>query len=232
MALVKFGGGITAMSGSIAGNTFARNRSGAYIRSRTKPVNPNTDRQNDVRAVVAFLVERWSETLTAAERAAWDLYASNVTMKNKLGESIKLTGFNHYIRSNASRIRAGNGAIDAGPVIFELPAQDPAFAVTASEAAQTFSVTFNNALGWATEDGAALIIHGGRPQNAQRNFFAGPWRFSRWLPGIDPGGAVSPAECTSHYAIAEGQHLWVYARITMADGRLSEIFRADIIVAA
>ncbi|GAI58374.1 unnamed protein product, partial [marine sediment metagenome] len=39
MALVKYGGGITQMSGSIAGNTFARNRYGNYVRSRTKPIN-------------------------------------------------------------------------------------------------------------------------------------------------------------------------------------------------
>lgn len=232
MALVRYGGGIVQMSGSIAGDTFARNRYGNYVRARTKPVNPNTDRQNDVRAVLAFLVERWAETLTAVQRAAWNLYASNVAMKNKLGETINLTGFNHYVRSNSGRVRAGNGAIDAGPVVFELPAQDPAFAVTASEATQTFSVTFNNALNWATEDDAALLVHGGSPQNAQRNFFGGPWRFSKWVPGIDPGGAPSPSECTSFFGIAEGQHLWVYARIVRADGRLSEIFRADVIVAA
>ncbi|GAH50296.1 unnamed protein product, partial [marine sediment metagenome] len=48
MALVKLGGGIVQISGSIAGNTFARNRFGNYMRSRTKPVNPNSTRQTDI----------------------------------------------------------------------------------------------------------------------------------------------------------------------------------------
>ncbi|GAH13494.1 unnamed protein product, partial [marine sediment metagenome] len=50
MSLVKYGGGIVQMSGSIAGNTFARNRYGNYVRARTKPINPNSDRQVVVRA--------------------------------------------------------------------------------------------------------------------------------------------------------------------------------------
>jgi len=105
MALVKFGGGVVQMSGSIAGDTFARNRYGNYCRARTKPTNPNTSRQQDVRASLAFLTDRWSNTLTALQRAAWNLYGDSVAMTNRLGETTKLTGFNHYIRSNIERKR-------------------------------------------------------------------------------------------------------------------------------
>lgn len=231
-ALIKFGGGVVQMSGSIAGNTFARNRYGNYCRARTKPTNPNTDRQVAVRATMAELTTRWAQTLTALQRAAWNLYGTSVVMKNRLGENCFFTGYNHYIRSNLERIRQGNGAIDDGPVIFELPAQDPSFAITASEAAQTYQATFDNTMAWANEADGALLLYGGKPQNAQRNFFAGPHRFSRWLAGDAVAAPASPAECTSHYAIAELQHLWVQARILRADGRLSEPFRDDCFVGA
>lgn len=227
MALIRYGGGIVQMSGSIAGDTFARNRYGNYSRARTKPTNPNTARQQVVRAAVAELTARWAQTLTAGQRTAWNLYGNSVAMKNRLGEVIKLTGFNHYIRSNVIRIMAGGIVIDAGPVIFELPAQDPVFAVTASEATQTYQAAFDNTMDWANEDGGALVIFGGMPQNAQRNFFAGPWRFSKWLAGDAVAAPASPTECTSFYAIAELQRLWCYARIIRADGRISEPFRAN-----
>ncbi len=227
MALVKLGGGIVQISGSIAGNTFARNRSGNYMRARTKPVNPNTSLQQQVRATMAVLTTLWASTLTADQRTAWNLYASNVNMKNRLGETINLTGFNHYIRSNSIRLSKGVATVDDGPTVFELPEQDPTLAVTCSEATQFLTIAFDNTLAWATEDGGLIFFFQGQPQNAQRNFFDGPWRYAVAIAGIDPGGAASPAIPAAVFPIAEGQRIWVYARIQRADGRLSEVFRAD-----
>lgn len=232
MALVKYGGGIVQMSGSMAGNTYARNHYGNYVRARTKPTNPNSSRQQSVRAAIAWLTDRWAQTLTAAQRTAWDLYAKNVVMKNKLGEATKLTGFNHYIRSNSVRKRIGAGIIDEGPVVFELPEKDPTFNCTASEATQQISITFDTTLDWSSETTAVMLVEQGQPQNAQRVFFAGPWRHMTQIYGIDPGGAVSPDLAAVQFAIAEGQHLWIYARISRTDGRLSERFRADCFCAA
>jgi hypothetical protein len=106
-ALVKMGGGIVGMSGSIAGNTFARNRSGNYVRARTKPVNTNTQAQQDIRGVMSYLTNYWSVTLSTAERTGWATYANAIAMKNRLGESIYLTGFNHFIRSNTEWVNRG-----------------------------------------------------------------------------------------------------------------------------
>lgn len=232
MALVKFGGGVVQMSGSIAGTTFARNRYGNYARARTKPVNPNTDLQQVVRSSMALLTTRWSDTLTAPQRTAWNLYGSNVTMTNKLGESMNLSGFNHYVRSNMIAQRIPYPIVDAGPTVFELPAQDPTFAVTASEATQVLTLAYDDTMAWATENAAYMYFFQGQPQNPQRNFFDGPWRLIGSVAGIDPGGPVEPHAGNAVFAVAELQRQWVYARIQRADGRLSEPFRADIFVAA
>jgi len=233
MALVKYGGGIVQMSGSIAGDTHARNRYGNYIRARTKPINPNTERQVEVRAALALLVERWSEVLTANQRAAWNLYASNVSMQNKLGETINLSGFNHYIRSNSILIPWSVPPIDDGPVVFTIPDQDPTLAFTASEAAQSFIVTFDDTLAWNDENGGFMFFEQGVPQNPQRNFFNGPWRRIGAFTGVGGGGPASPNPIAPMmFPIAEGQRQWIYARIRRADGRLSERFTANIIVAA
>lgn len=232
MALIKFGGGILDMRGSIGGNTYARNRFGAYARARTKPTNPKTDLQNNIRAAIAYLADRWAQTLDDTTRQAWNLYGANVNMKNRLGETVNLTGFNHYIRSNSFRKAGGFALVDAGPTIFELPAQDPTLAITASEADQEITVSFDNAMDWSTEALAYIWFFQGIPQNPQRNFFAGPWRYLHGVGGVDPEGAVSPKVAPVKFAIAELQRQWIYARISRADGRLSETFRADCFVAA
>ena len=232
MALIKYGGGIVQMSGSIAGNTHARNRYGNYVRARTKPVNPNTALQQAIRAAIAFLTDRWAQTLTAVQRTAWNLYADNVAMKNRLGETVNLSGFNHYIRSNVPRKQANSSVVDDGPVVFEIPAKDPTFSTTASEATQQFTNVYDATMDWADENGAHILIYQGLPQNPQRNFFGGPWRYMAGLSGVNGAPPASPFVTDAVFAIAELQRIWIYARITRADGRLSEPFRADTFCAA
>ena len=232
MALVKFGGGIVQMAGSIGGNTYARNRYGNYVRARTKPINPNTALQIANRAALAELTVRWSSILTAVQRTAWNLYGSSVVMTNRLGESVNLSGFNHYIRSNSVRTRYAIAPVDDGPTLFELPDQDPAFTITASEATQQISVAFDDVLPWASEDGAHMAVYQGQPQTAQRNFFAGPWRNAAILFGNSGVPLTTPQLIPVSFAIAEGQRLWTYARISRADGRISQPFRDDVLVGA
>lgn len=231
-ALIKYGGGIVQMSGSIAGNTFARNRYGNYMRARTKPVNPDSSRQVKVRAIIATLVERWNETLTAAQRTAWGTYADAIVMKNKLGESIHLSGFNHFIRSNCSYVDLGGGYFDDGPTVLGLAQQDPTFAIAASAATQLISVTFDTGLDWVGESGAGMFLLDGRPQLVTRNFFAGPYRGLEWIGGSLPTPPTSPQDHTGIFTLVEGQKIWVQARIVRYDGRLSEPFGANCIIAA
>jgi len=227
MSLVKYGGGITQMSGSIGGTVFARNRFGNYCRSRTKPTNPQTQLQTNVREAVQQLSTRWAQTLIAAKRTAWNLYGNSVAMKNKLGETIYLTGMNHYLRSNSFRQIIGLPIVDDGPTIFELPEADSKFAITASEATQEISYTFDTGLAWGTEVGGWMLLYQGSPQNPQRNFFNGPWRFNAALEGTAMGPGTSPRAIAVKFAIAQDQRQWAYARIARADGRISEVFRAD-----
>lgn len=225
MALVKYGGGIVQMTGSIAGTTFARNRSGNYARARTTPVNPSSAPQEKIRAVIAYLTDRWLETVTPAQRSAWGDYASAVAMKNRLGESINLSGFNHYIRSNSGLLYADQAIVDAAPTTMSIPDQDPTLACAASEATQQLSVTFDALAAWASEVGGFMFVRMSRPQNPTRNFFAGPYLYAGAIEGevIPP---TSPETITCPTPIVEGHRLWIAARIARADGRLSEVFHA------
>jgi len=243
MALVKYGGGIIQMSGSIAGSTFARNRFGNYARAKTKPVNPNSCghsllgvddsvSQAHVRAALAMLTARWSQVVTSAQRTAWNLYAASVSMKNRLGEAVNLTGFNHYIRSNAACAAAGYTLVDAGPTVFELPEKDPSIIVVPAAGTQACALTFDDTMEWVDEDGAALLIWQGRPQNPQRNYFGGPWIGMKDKGGSSASPKTSPESFSALCTFAEGQKIWYKFRIIRADHRLSEPFFANGIATA
>jgi len=231
MALVVLPEG-TQISGSAGGTTWSHNRFGAYKRNRSVPVNPNTDRQVAIRNLTRALSIAWATELTQAQRDAWELYAANVSWVNKLGQSVLLTGLNHFVRSNASRQQAGLARVDAGPVIFTLAPAELALVVTASEATQLLSVVYDDALDWCDEDGAFQSVFMGLPKNGCIKFFGGPWRFADVIEGDSVTPPTSPASIAVPFPIAEGQRIWVQTRIGFADGRLSEFARYNFLVAA
>lgn len=232
MALLKLGPAISSISGSIGGTTFARNKSGAYARQRTKPVNPNSVRQVAVRAIMSACRTIWFGTLTAAQRAAWALYANNVPMINRLGDTVNLSGYNMFTRSNAAKINAGLAAETDAPTTFSLPEQDTNLAASGVTGTQKISVSFDNTLDWAKEAGGQMLIYAGAPQDTTRNFFNGPWRYAGKIAGASPTAPTSPALIDTPFPIATGNKLWVKARILRADGRLSSFFRCEGVVAA
>lgn len=225
--LVKYGGGIVGASGSIAGNTASRNRAGNYWRARTKPVNPNSSRQTAARIAITFLAEQWRESpMTDAKRAMWETYAAAINWQNKLGETIKLTGFQHFMRSNARLVRCGLPIVTDGPTTLALPGADISFAITASEATQLISVTFDDTEDWCDEDGGALQISLGRPQVLTRNYFGGPWRYSATILGDSTTPPTSPTTVAPAFVLVEGQKIWVRGSLIRADARSSDFFTA------
>lgn len=223
-ALVKYGGGIVQMSGSVAGNVHARNRFGNYMRARTKPVNPMSDRQVVARTRVSYLAEYWSTDLTALQRAGWETYAAAVAMTNKLGETIHLTGFNHFLRTNCANMQAGPGVSENAPLILSLPEKDYQLTCSAETiAGQLFTFTCDNA-GWAAngDPKIAIFLYVGKAQLASRNFFGGPWRYMDYIDAVD--GAAGTGTYVSPFSFALGQKVWFQARVLTESKRLSEIW--------
>lgn len=102
-------------SGSLAGTVFSHNRGGQYMRNRSIPTNPSTARQASVREALSTLVYAWSNTLSEAQRTAWTAYADNTPVLNRLGDSIRLTGQQMFVRCGTVRLQAGLSAPTDGP---------------------------------------------------------------------------------------------------------------------
>jgi len=216
-ALIRFGGGVAEMRGSIGGTTFARNRGGAYARNRTTPLNPASVRQSAVRATLADLSAAWSNALTASERAAWELYAANVPLLNSLGEARQVSGVNMYVRTNQLVLDCGGSRIDAAPTIFTVgPTISPTYVL--DEAADELDITD---LGGFTipAEGTYLFIAQGTPQNAGVNFFRSPFRKIRGE--LLATGHVFPDTGTPlAFPIAAGQADFIRTIAITADGRV------------
>jgi hypothetical protein len=226
MALIKFGGGITGMSGSMGGNTFARNRYGNYLRNRTKPVNPNSSAQQKIRSALAELSEMWHDTLTLVMRTAWNAYGNAVAMKNRIGETTYLTGFNHFLRSNIPRVQSTYAFIQAGPTTLALPEKDTVWSLVADQATNKLTITYDGTLPWKTEANAHLMVWCGEPQLGTHNFFNGPWKYAGYIDQA----AANPIVMSAPYVLTVNQKVWIYGRVLRADGRISEKFFCSDIV--
>jgi len=195
------------------------------------PVNPNTVRQQAVRALMMNLTTYWNETLDATQRGGWNTFASNVTILDRLGRIIHMTGFNMFLRTNIAAMKAGVAVIEDAPGEYLLPGADPTFAVAASEATQNLSITFAPGGDWANEVGGYLLVSGGKPKNTPVSFFNGPWRYAGKVVGA-ASPPSSPATIASPFTLVQGNKLWVFARILRADGRLGQPFSASVVCGA
>ncbi len=206
-------------SGSIAGITYSHNRGGMYTRARVTPTDPSTERQQAMRTAMATLAAYWGNTLTPAQRAGWNLYGANVPWLNPLGQTIFLTGQQHFNRVNTVRLQILVAIIDDAPVIFDLgtftaPTLDVAHTVPNVE------IGFNNADAWANAVGGYMVTYAGKGQGLGRGFYRGPWRQGGAVVG-DPVPPVSPATLTVNNVWPLGSQVWVQIRVLQIDGRMS-----------
>ena len=231
MALVQYGGGILDARGSVGGQVHSRNRFGNFIRARTTPVNPNSTRQAAIRTIFAGNVNKWHTVLTQAQRDAWEVYAAAIVMTNKLGEQIKLTGFNHFSRSNTVIRQVNNNRVLDGPVVQTLAPEDDEFAVAVSTATQLISVTIDEDLDWIDQDDGFMAIYMSMPQVGGSKYIKGPWRYAGVVNGDSTTPPTSPQTITCPFVVGTGQRVGVYGRICEEDGRMSGKFRDDCLVA-
>ncbi|KKM85978.1 hypothetical protein LCGC14_1283680 [marine sediment metagenome] len=232
MALVRYGGGILDARGSIGGQVHSRNRFGAYIRARVTPVNPRTFRQAVVRAIVGAQSGEWSNTLTQLQRDAWEVYADAIVFQNKLGAQIKLTGFNHFIRSNAIRAQSAAPFVADGPGVLTLAPPDETMLAVVDEATQLISVSFDNTQPWANQTGGIMPVFMSSPKQIGTNFIGGPFRFAGAVIGDLTTPPTSPETFPVPFPVAQNQVVVVRARVSEEDGRLSELFRSQSSVTA
>ncbi len=135
MAKVLFGGGVQEMRRSLAGNTFSRNKGGAYTRQRVRPTNPQTVDQINKREILSNLSKQWGVELTQGQRDAWTDFAELNPRTDVLGQTLILSGIQMFISLNERLL------IAAATTIVQPPLNQDVTQVT------TLSTTFDIGLG-------------------------------------------------------------------------------------
>lgn len=217
------------LSGSIADNTYSRNRFGSYVRRRAIPVNPNSSYQSLVRAVFGFLSAQWRDVLTPTQRSGWEDYANNTPIQNSLGETIYMTGLNAFVRTNVMLGAIPTPAVQADPPDGYGLAPPPFFTVS-NVAGDVAILTIPTPL---TGGSLAIQVRWAGPFPQSRQFFKGPW------PGQNKITLVDNADILAAQPLETGRtagEKWFIDMAYVSDdgaglGRRSSHFQYPVIVA-
>lgn len=222
-------------SGKVGGVVASRNRWGSYFRAKVTPVNPNSTRQQAIRALFAQAVNYWTTTLTAGQRAAWENYGENTPKTDGLGNVMYLTGQNQFVRTSVARLQGGLAIVTAAPLTFNYGEPVDSYETATGSVAGSIGIdsgAMNTKLkiaAGASDDGDVLFFLGA-PINASRSFFKGPYQLADVQPiaaaAVDLVWATTITSLTSTIAPADPQFRSLRMRVAYDDGRLSPVFEA------
>ena len=177
----------SAVSGSVAGLTYSRNRSGAYLRNRTVPVNPNSDNQIAARNAMTNSSQLWRSQLGAVQEA-WKLYADNTPTTNRLGDVFHLSGFNQFVQLNGFLQFLGQAAHTAAPLAFGTAAAFTDVEWSVDSAGDQVEITTT-----AGVDIGATAHYGiwiSNPIGPGITFYKGPWHYVGESDGASLAGFI------------------------------------------
>lgn len=141
---------LSRISGKLNGSVFARNTSGNYVRNSTKPINPRTNKQLEVRKRFTNVAAAW-RSLNELQQTDWIAAATTYPYVNRIGEPITLSGQQLFNLLNNSLLQAGLEMIDDVPAFKEFPG------VTLNSVGNDFLV--NVADGVASTDPLTVIFY-------------------------------------------------------------------------
>ena len=141
---IKFGSIVTDGRGKLGGQVYARNRSGAYVRNKVTPNNPQTIAQSAARSRLAKFSEQW-RGLSQAQRDAWNAAAPDFAKTNVFGDSVNPTGKNLFTQLNVNLADIRGPVIENPPVPVEI--SEPGELTIVANSAPELSVSFEGVEG-------------------------------------------------------------------------------------
>jgi hypothetical protein len=212
-------------SGSVGNVTYSRNHGGPFRRDRVVPANPNTALQLTMRRRFRTLNRTWLFILTPAQRAGWNTYAFNVPVRDRLGEFRRLTGHNHFIRSNYTRMRHNNTYRRNAPQVYNL-GEFTAFQFVIETPPPIFRVQFDESDNWWGEVNTWAMISVTVLHESTVNSFVPPYRFWAAIGALQHSPTIIPPLPGP----IVGQCAFVKVQIFRADGRASYLQRTRVLV--
>jgi hypothetical protein len=140
MAKVKFSALISEMRNKLNGSVFARNRGGAYLRTKVTPTNPQTAAQVAARSLLTTFSQMW-RTLTPEQHLAWNAVVDQWSTTDVFGDVVNPSGSALFIRLNINISLAGGTVVNTPPTPTGAVAISE-LSIVADSSSSLFTVTF------------------------------------------------------------------------------------------
>lgn len=163
-AKIKLTAMVAEIRGKLNGTVFSRNSSGAYVRNKVTPVNPNTSFQSNVRADFTTVAQAWRD-LTEAQRNAWNQGVVAFSHTDVFGDNVPLSGFNLHQALNLNLLAVGAAVITSPPLpgaVFNFTSAS----LAADFTLQTMTITYAPVIPAAT----SVLVKATAALSAGKNF--------------------------------------------------------------
>ena len=127
--LIQYGQIISNASGKLGGTIFSKNKSGAYVKTRSTIRQPNSLAQLTQRVKMVTPMQTW-KALTDDERLQWNNMTVNYPVRNRLGNVTKLSGYALFCKLNVNLAVVGESAITTPSLPIEVK---PVYELSAEE---------------------------------------------------------------------------------------------------
>ena len=167
---LKFGAIITDGRGKIGGHVASKNRSGAYLRTKVTPNNPNTTAQVQARNILSSLSQQWSQ-LTDSQRRGWNDAVKEWGTTDIFGDIKNPSGINLFVKLNSNLMNTGMATLVDVPAKMEVPSviiSQGAYKV----ATGNLSIDFND----ASADGYTALVRATPSLSAGVSFVGSQFR--------------------------------------------------------
>lgn len=183
MSKIKWGAIVVDGRGKLGGHVFTKTKSGATMRTKVTPVNPQTAAQASARSRLGGNSQAWA-SLSEEQRSGWNALASETSKTNIFGDQYFPSGKNLFTSVNNNLIMTGNASIANAPTFIELPFITlMVVAVTVSNGEISLQVDITG-----SSVGTALVIEASKPSSPGKYNFDGSFRQI-----MVAGGGVPPA---------------------------------------
>ena len=191
MAIIKFGMMMTDARGKLGGQVFTKTRSGATVRTKVTPTNPQTAAQQTARAILGNLSTAW-RALTEEQRQGWNAAVDGFLKTNIFGDTYSPSGKNLFVGLNANLAQTGSPRNDVSPTPIEVPAAI-ILSVGVEIGTAEIVIDFQDA---APGGNFYMIFQASKPMSAGRFNFSGSYSTFKTVPGTS---FPSPASLYTSY---------------------------------
>jgi len=226
MAKIKLGAIVSEISGKLGGHVFSKNRGGAYMRTKTTPLNPQTAYQAAVRGIFASISAGWSD-LTEAQRTSWRDKVSVFSRTDVFGDLRNPSGKALYQRLNQNLSLTGQSLLTVAPDPSEVPFSDIQSA-TGAALVPALSIDFNGDL-----TGTELLVFATPALSQGTKFVKNKLRNIGTIAGDNTGNVDILSMYTGRFgALVAGANIYVGLKVVNTNGQASPLETVKAVISA